>query len=257
MFESIVASVINRILGKYIDNLQQNQLNVGIWSGEVILNDLILKKEALDGLDLPIEVSYGCLGEFVLMIPWQSIKTKPIHIIMRNVHVMVKPKTADSLRDPHVEIEKAFRRKMQQIEMSEILAAPIEAMMTQETDPNTASFTYHLITKMIDNLHFQLDSLHIRYVDPHDQSLCFGLYIESMKGTSADKEWHTAASPSTTLQHGQDYDGAAIKPIRKILHMTELCIYRHNQQGVTQSQKDMLREAIDKSDPKTFQKIYL
>ena len=34
MFESILASILNRILGKYIDNLEYNQLKLGIWNGK-------------------------------------------------------------------------------------------------------------------------------------------------------------------------------------------------------------------------------
>jgi vacuolar protein sorting-associated protein 13A/C len=33
MFESVVANVLNQVLGDYVDNFQTNQLNIGIWSG--------------------------------------------------------------------------------------------------------------------------------------------------------------------------------------------------------------------------------
>ena len=96
MFESIVASIINRILGKYIDNLQQNQLTIGIWSGEVVLNNLKLRKDALAALDLPIEVTSGCLGEFVLRIPWNALKSKPIQVFMKHLYIIAGPKTSFS-----------------------------------------------------------------------------------------------------------------------------------------------------------------
>src|ERR1700733_1453704 len=56
MFESVVATVLNNVLGKYVSNLEQNQLNVGIFSGNVVLHGLKLKKEALEALNLPIDV---------------------------------------------------------------------------------------------------------------------------------------------------------------------------------------------------------
>lgn len=47
MFEGIVASLLNRYLGKYIEDLDLENLNVGIFSGNVLLSNLKLKTEAL------------------------------------------------------------------------------------------------------------------------------------------------------------------------------------------------------------------
>lgn len=33
VFENIVADLLNRFLGSYIDNLNASQLNIGIWGG--------------------------------------------------------------------------------------------------------------------------------------------------------------------------------------------------------------------------------
>ena len=35
MFESLVANVLNKFLGDFVDNLEQKQLNIGIWSGRL------------------------------------------------------------------------------------------------------------------------------------------------------------------------------------------------------------------------------
>jgi hypothetical protein len=47
MFEGVVATILNRYLGKYIQDLDTENLNVGIFSGEVQLTELRLKSEAL------------------------------------------------------------------------------------------------------------------------------------------------------------------------------------------------------------------
>lgn len=47
MFEGIVASLLNRYLGKYIEDLDLENLNVGIFGGNVLLSNLKLKTEAL------------------------------------------------------------------------------------------------------------------------------------------------------------------------------------------------------------------
>ena len=55
MFESLVANLVNRFLGSYLENFDTNQLNIGIWSGDVKLRNLRLRKESLDKFKLPVD----------------------------------------------------------------------------------------------------------------------------------------------------------------------------------------------------------
>lgn len=34
VFESLVADVLNRFIGEYVENLDSSQLNIGIWGGK-------------------------------------------------------------------------------------------------------------------------------------------------------------------------------------------------------------------------------
>ena len=61
MLEGVAASILSRYLGKYIDGLQKENLNVSLGAGDLVLENLKLKKEALDDLELPIQV---CGGKF-------------------------------------------------------------------------------------------------------------------------------------------------------------------------------------------------
>lgn len=35
MLESVVSTLLNRVLGAYVSNLNYNQLKIGIWSGKL------------------------------------------------------------------------------------------------------------------------------------------------------------------------------------------------------------------------------
>lgn len=59
MLEGVAASILSRYLGKYIDGLQKENLNVSIGDGDLVLENLKLKEEALDDLELPIQVCGG------------------------------------------------------------------------------------------------------------------------------------------------------------------------------------------------------
>ena len=51
MLEGLVATLLNRFLGMYVQNFDPKQLNIGIWSGDVKLRNLELRREALAGID--------------------------------------------------------------------------------------------------------------------------------------------------------------------------------------------------------------
>lgn len=77
MLESVLAQVLNRTLSAYVDDFSTNQLNVGIWSGDVKLKHLRLKPDALAKFNLPLHVIEGYLGDLTLSIPWSVQHLRP------------------------------------------------------------------------------------------------------------------------------------------------------------------------------------
>ncbi len=93
MFESLVAGLLEKYVGAYVQNFDSKNLNIGygsrvnilpkaeilklarlvdlrahrlfayrVFSGKIVLRNLLLKPEALDFLDLPIAVRAGYIG---------------------------------------------------------------------------------------------------------------------------------------------------------------------------------------------------
>lgn len=109
MLEGTVARILNQLLGKYVQDLDTENLNVGIFSGTVQLSDLKLKPEALVSnlknftkialpvfnfqyeLNLPIEVKAGTIGKIWLQIPWTALWNQPIVVNIDNIHMVVNP----------------------------------------------------------------------------------------------------------------------------------------------------------------------
>ena len=83
MFESLVANLVNRFLGSYLENFDTNQLNIGIWSGDVKLRNLRLRKESLDKFKLPVDVKFGQLGQLTLQIPWSNLKGNQLELLSK------------------------------------------------------------------------------------------------------------------------------------------------------------------------------
>ena len=50
--ESLALSLLDKMLGPYFEGIVAEKLRVGVWSGNVVLSDLALRPNALDGLEL-------------------------------------------------------------------------------------------------------------------------------------------------------------------------------------------------------------
>lgn len=62
VLESVVSALLSKYLGDYVDGLSTENLSLGIFSGEVVLENLALKRSALSALHLPVTVKAGYLG---------------------------------------------------------------------------------------------------------------------------------------------------------------------------------------------------
>lgn len=56
MFERLAADLLSKYLGDFVFGLNKESLNIGIWKGDVTLENLRVKSTALDFLNLPISV---------------------------------------------------------------------------------------------------------------------------------------------------------------------------------------------------------
>jgi hypothetical protein len=93
MFEGLVVTILNRYLGAYVTGLNRDTLRLGVWQGDVQLEGLSLRKDALRDLDLPIDVKAGFTGKLTLSIPWTQLRTKPVSIQIDDLYVLAGPFT--------------------------------------------------------------------------------------------------------------------------------------------------------------------
>ncbi|KAI1371765.1 vacuolar protein sorting-associated protein 13 [Hypoxylon crocopeplum] len=191
MLEGLVAGLLNRFLGMYVKNFDPAQLKVGIWSGDVKLRNLELRKEALDQLKLPINVMEGHLGELTLVIPWSNLRGAPVKIFIEDVFLLASPKE-ESAYDEDEEERRRQRLKMEKLDSAEILKERSQEGLSQEEQKKSQSFTESLVTKIVDNLQVTVKNIHVRYEDSISapgHPFALGVTLAEFSAVSTDGEW--------------------------------------------------------------------
>jgi vacuolar protein sorting-associated protein 13A/C len=200
MLEGLVASLLNRFLGMYVKNFDAKQLNVGIWSGDVKLRDLELRREALDQLHLPVNVVEGHLGQLTLSIPWSNLRGKPVKVNIEDVFLLAAPKEeADS--NPEDDEKRAQAVKIEKLESAELLKERNTEGMSQEEQQKNQSFTQTLVTAIVDNLQVSIKNVHIRYEDSiaaPGHPFAIGLTVQEISAVSTDADWRPTFIQSTS-----------------------------------------------------------
>ncbi|KAI9846000.1 MAG: hypothetical protein M1837_004406 [Sclerophora amabilis] len=192
MLEGLVASLLNRFLGMYIRNFDAKQLNVGIWSGDVKLRNLELRREALDQLRLPINVVEGHLGFLTLSIPWSNLKGKPVKVYIEDVFLLAAPKE-DAEYDEDEEERRRQAVKLEKLDSAEMLKERSGEGLSQEEQQKNQSFTESLVTKIVDNLQVTVKNIHVRYEDSVSapgHPFAAGLTLEEFSAVSTDGQWN-------------------------------------------------------------------
>ncbi|ORY51917.1 hypothetical protein BCR33DRAFT_712120 [Rhizoclosmatium globosum] len=216
MFESVISLLLNKFLGDYVLDLENNQLSIGIWAGDVVLQNLRLKREALDKFNLPVDVVEGFLGHLTISIPWSDLKTKPVRVFIKDLYLVVNPKS-ETEYDEGLELERAHKAKMDRVEAAELLSAKEKL----PEDKQNTTFITQLITKIVDNLQISIQNIHIRYEDrslggADGAPLSIGITLSELSAASTDENWHEA------FIHDE------IGVIHKLIRLGSLAIYFNN-----------------------------
>lgn len=72
MFEGLVHQLLVGYLGNYVKDIHKDQFRIGLWKGEVLLENVELVLEAFDYLQLPFAIKKGVIGKLSIKIPWKK-----------------------------------------------------------------------------------------------------------------------------------------------------------------------------------------
>ncbi|XP_025991492.2 vacuolar protein sorting-associated protein 13D isoform X3 [Solenopsis invicta] len=195
MLEGLVAWVLNNYLGKYVENLNTDQLSIALLSGEVELENLPLKREALRHIGLPMEIKAGFIGKIRLQVPVRQIRTASWVIGIEQLYLVAGPINLDEYDN------EAEEQAILEYKLSRLDALEARWRADIEHDPGYYASSYSswlnygtsLVTNIIENLQLNIKDVHIRYEDgitlPDDNGIAFGITIGALTTQSCDASW--------------------------------------------------------------------
>eukprot|EP01132_Coremiostelium_polycephalum_P004812 gene4812-5998_t len=178
MFEKLVAELLTRYLGQYIKTLNTENLKIGIWSGDVSLENLELKKRALEKFNLPFTIKEGFLGKLSIKIPWNNLKMEPVIIVIDKLYITATPKSSTLWDEEDEEI--LYQKKLKKLKV-------YEALKKEEKEKREKN--------IVANLQILIYNVHVRFEDTvtnPSSPYCFGITLEELLAESTNEDWKSS-----------------------------------------------------------------
>ncbi|XP_074863378.1 intermembrane lipid transfer protein VPS13C isoform X3 [Carettochelys insculpta] len=252
VLESVVADLLNRFLGDYVENLNKSQLKLGIWGGNVALDNLQIKENALSELDVPFRVKVGQIDKLTLKIPWKNLYGEAVVATLEGLYLLIVPGTSIKYDG---EKEEKYLQDNKQKELSRIEEALQKAAEKDKSkEEKKDTFLEKLATQVIKNVQVKITGIHLRYeddiTDPH-RPLSLGVTLGELSLLTANENW----IPSILNE--------AAKIIYKLLRLDSLSAYWNVDSGMyyhgsREQILDQLKKGVPSSSnqPQNYQYIF-
>ena len=226
MFESLVLSLLERLLGDYVVDLDRKSLKVAVWDGKVALSNLRLRPEACHALGLPVNIKMGCIRTVTVTIPWSKLGYEPVIVSLDGVYLVAGP-LAESDWDEAAQKEWAWGRKagrlMRLTQAAELTsmqqaAAAAEGRSVDHKSPSKrgGQDTVSMLAKVLNNLQVSITNIHVRYEDRTQSTHPFaiGVTLAELSTYTTDASGKRRFIVDAAVQH-------------KRVELRQLAIYHH------------------------------
>jgi len=239
MAKRLLLNVLVSVLGDYIEDLTEDNLKLGVWSGEIVLNDLRINRKILQKLGLPVSIVHGAVTSLTVIIPWASLETNPVRILADGVYLQVNQLNVADMNGEFM-MKRAIEMKRFKLDEADKL---VKGSLGGEVSEKDLSYFQRLTATIVDNLEIQLTNLHFRYED--DQLLpdvCFsaGVTLDSFSLKTRDQSWKEAfvARPKTK-------EAREAASVYKMASLENLGIYWNtNSLAISGMERDAWRRAM-------------
>ncbi|XP_065212498.1 intermembrane lipid transfer protein Vps13D isoform X2 [Planococcus citri] len=223
MLERLVAWVLNNYLGKYVENLNTDQLSIALLQGSVELENLPLKKDAFSHFGLPLHLKHGLIGKVKLKVPVTQLRSAPWIIVVEELTIVLTPLSLSEW-DEEAEENAANEYKLSLLDSMEANWRSAVCSSGQDSSYYASSyyswFSYGsgLVTNIIENIQLEIKNVHLRYEDnvTTEKPFTLGIKIDSLSVQSCNEEW----SPGYTC-----WDAGGDKHSFQLLQLDGFSVY--------------------------------
>lgn len=241
VFESLVADLINKYLGEFVENLDRSQLKISVMRGRVKLKNLELKKSVLDDLELPVELKAGHIENLSLTIPWTNLYSESVEVSIDGLYALAVPNVATKYDAEKEEKAKQESKQKKILQVEEFKRAATENG-TQKKEKD--SFVEKMTVQIIKNLQIKIQNIHFRYEDGYTNSehpISFGVSLADLQFHTTDDRWTPCAVKEV------------VNKIFKLVRINSLAVYwnGNSEQYASLSNEMMferLKEGIARKD---------
>uniref|UniRef100_A0A672UTQ7 Vacuolar protein sorting 13 homolog C n=1 Tax=Strigops habroptila TaxID=2489341 RepID=A0A672UTQ7_STRHB len=159
VLESVVADLLNRFLGDYVENLNKSQLKLGIWGGKEPLRS----PAPLPELDIPFRIKVGQIDKLTLKIPWKNLYGEAVVATLEGLYLLIVPGASIKY---DAEKEEKYLQDNKQKELARIEEALQKA--AEKDKPKVEkkdTFLEKLATQVIKNVQVKITGIHVKYED--------------------------------------------------------------------------------------------
>ncbi|XP_067643224.1 intermembrane lipid transfer protein Vps13D isoform X2 [Eurosta solidaginis] len=207
MLNELISWVLNTYLGKYLEDFNPQQLSVALLSGEVELENVPIRKDALRSFGIPVQAQSGNIGKIKLQIPVRQFRTAPWCIIIERIYGVFGPKDLDDWDDEREKLAE-YEFKVAELDAKEAKWRVENGYQidTYYSNSYTSWLNYGttLATNILQNLELKIKDVHIRYEDTltvKGIQFAAGIKINSLTVQSCDVNWQATRSNTANDQH--------------------------------------------------------
>ncbi|EGR30928.1 PH domain protein [Ichthyophthirius multifiliis] len=218
MFETIIHKVLSSIAGEYIQGLDSDKLKIGIFSGDVEIDNVSLNPQVIEMLELPLNLRFSKIGKLILKVPFKNIGSKPVEVYLDGLYLLLNPKNQS---DWTFKDYKGLQTKISQIEtfiaecVKKLAAKQVAKAKVEEAN---AGYVQKLTMKIIDNIQICVKNIHVRYEDTITNKYSWGFSLDKIDIFTTNKNGEKVFVDRTLSENKNE-------SMRKLLMISNAGIY--------------------------------
>lgn len=233
MAKKLLLNALVKVLGEFIDITEENlNLNVAVWSGQIVFNNLKLKTDKLLQT-FNLSILHGVIHRLEVIIPWTALLNSPVKILIDGVYLQFGPLDI-SKKSKQERRLRSIARKQEKLKLTDKIL-DYSSTSTDNSDESSkskdgspqqskSSYLQALTAKIIDNLEITLKNVHIRYEDHSsipNSIISAGITLSSFILAACDEKWKV-----TYVARGKPSESQnSSNKLHKIAEVKSLALY--------------------------------